>query len=384
MTGNVLSGVYFSSSILGVEGYSNATLFQRNAINPINSSPSSAVNIGNLVADKTQLTALGAVIGSNPTDYYSFNLTGKSFAAQFSNTNNLDYQISNSAGTVIADNNGTTAQQLAFSQMTAPGGLTAVSGKYTIKVTYGPTSQKGTQQDYRIQLYSGSTFSAAYETTAAAQANLSQNVTADNTLTFSTADAGLFTTTKYNKINAQISSAINIGWLVADKTSLKVLSQTTVADNTNYYKFSFVSGSSLKLAFNNKTNTSPLQVQLYDSSGLHVLADNYGTKDQVAAFNALNSPDGLSAQHGSYIVKVFYGPGTTSKQTQTYNFQVSSGSSYSALDQTTAPAQSVMNAILSGNYTSGYNSKTASASYVNSLLPNSLPISTNPGIYRKT
>lgn len=376
---NLFSGTTFSSVYetappsqspnVAVIGSSNAQLYERTAVNAINATPAQATLIGNLVTNQTQLTTIGEVIPNNNTAYYSFNLQGTSFSAALSNSSNIDYTITNSAGEVIADNNGTPAQQSAFTQLTS-GGLKTAAGQYTIKATYGPLALRGQAQKYEIQLYSGTTFSSVYETTAQSQAKVSTYAEVDNTGSYATADAGLFTTTKSNQVGATASSAINVGWLRENTTSLKVVSQVTSGNNQDYYGFSFLKGSSLKLAFNNQTATAPLRVQLYDSSGLHVIADNQGSTAEKKAYAQLTSSSGLKEPNAKYIVKVSYAPGVSRAHAQTYNFQLSSGTSYSALDVTTASAQSI-NTALSSGYTQTFSPEKVAAAYIGA---------TNPGI----
>lgn len=372
MTTTILAASNFDSSTLGVNATTTSQLLQQTGYNKLNATPSTAINIGNLITNKTQLTTNGGLTGSNPTDYYSFNLTGTSIAASFSNvtqTTNLRYQITNSKGVVIADNQGTAAQQTAFTQLTSKGGLTAASGKYTVQISYAPISQKGLPQNYGFQLYSGTSFSTSYETTAKTQTSASQYIPVNNTGVWADAAAQSYTKQQYNKIAASFSSAINIGWLAQNNTALAVTSQLTTADNADYYQFAFQNGTAAKLAFNNTTsgnpaNTPALHVQLYDSTGTSLIADNQGTTKQKAAYASLTSSSGLQLQNANYVVKVSNANGSNLTKTQNYNFQLSAGTFYKSLDTTTASAQTVENAILSGTYQGNYNAQTAAASYI--------------------
>ena len=213
-------------------------LFQRNAARTLSARPPTpgASNIGTLTTNSTQLDVTRQVVPQNQTDYYNFTLRGNQLALDYqniTNTSGLRYQILNSAGTVVADSNGTTAQKTAFSQLTAPGGLKANAGNYTLAVSFAPGQVTSNPQSYQVSLYSGSQFSSSYETTAAAQTSVGQHVAVDNTDTYATSDAQLFTTQKYNKIDATAETAINVGWLYQNKTALKVESQVTQADQND-------------------------------------------------------------------------------------------------------------------------------------------------------
>src|SRR5262249_33204675 len=121
--------------------------------------------------------------------------------------------------------------------------------------------------------------------------------------------------------------------------------------------------------FNNVTNTAPTRIQLLDITGTEVIADNFGTDAQKQAFNNLTSTTGLAATPGQYVVRVGYAPGANTSQTQTYNFQVYSGTTFLNSYQTVASAQTYENAILSGNpNVVGFNASSAAASYLTGAL----------------
>src|SRR6185295_19422985 len=116
-------------------------------------------------------------------------------------------------------------------------GLTAKSGDYNISVTYAPLSIKSNPQSYSLGLYSGSRFDAAYQTTAVTQTSSKQTVPIDNTQTYSTYDAQLFTNTGYHKLNDTATTTdLNIGWLYENKSALSVQSQLTSVDAKEFYK----------------------------------------------------------------------------------------------------------------------------------------------------
>ena len=71
-----------------------------------------------------------------------------------------------SGSRILADNQGTTAQQQAYAQLTSSTGLNLSNGKYAVKVTYGTGGDKTQPQNYAIQIGSGTTFTADYRTLA--------------------------------------------------------------------------------------------------------------------------------------------------------------------------------------------------------------------------
>jgi hypothetical protein len=349
-----LTAQSFTNTSLVAYAGTSATLYQRTAYNQIGATASTATNIGNLVKDQSQLDVVGNVTGSNNADYYSLNLTGDSLKLAFqnvTNTTNLRVQIYDSTGTkVIADSNGNADQLIAYDQLTSGSGLAEKSGQYVVKVSYAPISLKSLPQSYSLQLYSGQHFQSAYQTTAVAQTDVKKATPVDNTQTYATSDAHVYGRDDYNTINSTPTTGVNIGWLAENRSQLSLTSQLTQADSTDYYGFTFQSGSAIKLAVNNQTNTSGLRVQLLDQTGTSILADSNGTAAQKAAYAELTSSSGLKAQTGAYVVKVSYAPGANKANAQTYNFQLSSGNSYSSSYATTASAQTIGNAMLSGTY----------------------------------
>lgn len=315
------------------------------------------------------------VTAKNQADYYKFNLQGNSIKLalnNLTNTTDLRVQLYDSKGNLLADSKGTEAQQTAYLNANSLLGLAAKSGDYSVKVSYAPISLKSLNQNYSLQLYSGTKFNASYQTTARVQASQTTHVAVDNTLTFATADAQSFSRQAFNQINSTALSAVNIGWLSANKSQLNVTSQVTAADQTDFYGFTFQQGSAIKLAFDNTTSTSNLRVQLLDVSGSRVLADSQGTTAQQAAYQQLTSSNGLSSRTGQYVVKVTYAAGANKSHTQNYNFQLSSGTSFSSTYQTVASAQTYGNYLLSGG-TGAYNPASAAAAYFNGNANGTLP-----------
>ena len=221
-----LTAASFASSSLGVGTADSAILYQRTAYNVINATASDAVNIGTLTTNSTQLDVTGQVTGQNSANYYKFTLQGNSLKLDLENltdtTNAVDLRvkITDNSGKIIADNEGTSAQQSAYGEITSPSGLTANSGDYTATVTYAPTSVKSNPQSYSLSLYSGNRFDSVYETTAVAQTSASEEIPVDNTMTYATSDAQLYTTNAYHKIDETASTAVTIGWISENKGAL--------------------------------------------------------------------------------------------------------------------------------------------------------------------
>jgi hypothetical protein len=79
-------------------------------------------------------------------------------------------QLLNVSGTqVLADNQGTAAQQAAYAQLTSSTGFTARTGQYIVNVAYAQGANKSKSQSYNFQLASGGVYTASYQTIAAPQ-----------------------------------------------------------------------------------------------------------------------------------------------------------------------------------------------------------------------
>ena len=151
---------------------SGVQLFQRAATNSIGVTAASSNNIGYLNS-KTQLETVGQLTGQDPTDMYNF--VYQSSGPVFLNQINIDgttpvrVQLLDGSGTrVIADSQGTTAQQQAYAQLTSSTGLNLTNGKYVVKVTYGTGGTKTQAQNYALQINTGNNFTADYRTLASA------------------------------------------------------------------------------------------------------------------------------------------------------------------------------------------------------------------------
>src|SRR5262249_36771627 len=162
----------------------------------------------------------------------------------------LRVQVYDSTGLkLIADNYGTTAQQQAYTQFASGAGLPAANGTYNLKVSYAPGADVTKAQKYNFQLYSGTSYSAVYETTATLPTSSNGGKT-PNVGIFANSEALLSTRQQFNVIGETATSAVEIGWLKADESRLDVQSQLTSADKTDYYNFTLQQGHNLKLAFN--------------------------------------------------------------------------------------------------------------------------------------
>jgi hypothetical protein len=357
------SSVSSSSSVLS---YAQSATFSSTA------SQANALNIGNLVSNETQLYASSTITQGYSSDYYTFNFQqGSTIKLSPQNTTNsllsipLQAQLINSSGVVVADNYGTEAQKQAYEQLTSGEGFATANGQYTVRFA-APSGEPVTQpQTYNFQLFSGTSYNQSYQTTAKLPSTQGNSDAGGNLNIFQSSQAQSYTRSTYNSINETANSAINLGWLSENKSALALYSQLSEADSADYYSFTFQQGDALKFNFNNQTNTSDLRYQLYDISGSHVIADNYGTAEQKANFQSLTTSNGYNIENGTYIVKVSFAPDANKTKTQTYNFNIYSGDSYASLYKTTASAQTVENAILSGTYQGGgYTAASAAASYL--------------------
>jgi hypothetical protein len=337
---------------------------------PLAGSSSPELSLTAIPNQGTSLNVNSQLTGADPQEYYNFSLgSGNNLKLAYDANNNsasTRVQIFDSAGNVIADNRGGTYLQQAFSQLTSATGLSVTPGNYTVGVSYADNISTDQNINYNFQLYSGNSYSVVYNTNATAQPNVN---TAAASVT-PTADAQLYTRTSYHSIKENASTGINIGWIQQNKTSLNVTSLLTSFDNTDYYNFTLQQGSNLKFAFTNLTDAStPLHVQILNSTGNQIIADNLGTSAQQAAYQQITSTNGLSATPGQYVVKVGYPSGASTTNQQQYNFQVFSGTSYSSSYQTTATAENYNTASLNGDIAGGgYNASVAAASYLTTSL----------------
>lgn len=372
----VIDASYFASPWLNVSAAAGGTLYQRKAVNPINSSLSSAVNIGKLVYDKTMLDVAGQVMRENPEHYYKFTLEGDSLKLDFKNltgTSALQLQLLDESGNVLADSEGVSTQLTDYVKMLSSDGLELDPGTYYLRVSYSATSLRENPQQYSIDLYSGSHFNNSYQTVGLAQTSLKQKVAIDNTMVYATADAMFYTHEEYNKLDATAATAVTIGWISENKSALSLNSKLTQINYQQFYSFTLQKGNSLKMFFDNQTNTSGIRIQLMDQTGTYIYADNEGSASQKKAFENLTSSSGIEAKPGKYVVKITYGKSADRTKDQTYNFKLYSGESYSALYETTAYAESFDTAILNGTFQVAYTSKAAAAAALYSMSQDEMP-----------
>lgn len=361
----------YSSLSLDATGNSGGGLYTRNATNVLNPTIDTATKLGTLSYNKTQLGVTAQASRANPTQFYKVSLDGTSMKLDLTNitgTTGLRLQLLDSSGKIVADSSefGTEDNQTAYDSLSSSDGLTLKSGDYYVKVTFDATSLRSVPQTYSVEIYSGESFLKSYQTTAAAQVKATQVVPTDDTMTFSLITALQYSNKDTHLANETSDDAINIGWLSEDKSALGVKSLLSATCDEEYYSFTLQKGDNLKMAFTNRTDTSDLRVQVLDVTGLHVYADNYGTTAQKAAFEALQSSDGLTAKTGKYIVKVSYAQGEA-KKNQTYELKLFSGETYDKYYTTTVGAETASTAIMSGHM-DGNNPRAAAASYLASQM----------------
>jgi hypothetical protein len=325
------------------------------------------VNISTSSQQGTALNVTSQLTGGDSSEYYNFSLSGTNLKLAFdagSSTPSTRVQILNANGQIIADSRGNVYQKANYAAITSGTGLAATAGNYSVAVTYAPGANATKPISYNFQLYSGTNYAVVYKTKATAQAY-------DNTAAGSvSADtkAKLYTRSAYNSIGATAASAINIGWLQQNKSSLDVLSQLTNADSTDFYSFTLQQGNNLKFGFDSTQTPKPnnYHVTIYDGSGSYVVADNQGTAAQKAAYTSLTTTNGLTAKPGNYLISIGYAEGVTHSTGQ-YQFNLFSGTTYTAQYKTTASAQSYQNYALSGGTGTGaISSSAAIASYLSS------------------
>ncbi|MDR3424105.1 MAG: hypothetical protein P4M13_03370 [Alphaproteobacteria bacterium] len=332
------------------------------------SSPdSNTLSIGSSETQGTTLSVNSTLTGSDTSEYYNYYFSGSTMKLDF-NTENAGGNtarviVYNGTGGIVADSQGTAWQRQQYAALNSNTGLTATDGDYSVEVTYGKTGDRTKDLKYSMQLYAGNNYAVIYRNTISAHAydsSASGSVTA-------TSDAELYTTSAYNKIDSTALDAVMIGWLKQDKTMLDVYSQLTSADNADYYSFTLQQGDNLKFGFNASTTENPsnLRVQIMNSTGTYVIADNEGTAAQQKAYKELTTTNGLAAKPGTYTVKVSYA-NNAPKTAQTYEFGLYSGTIYSTQYKTTASAQTYGNALLAGNV-KGTSHASAIASYLTAL-----------------
>lgn len=329
------------------------------------SSPLGGVTIDNLPQQGSSLDVTSKLTSAVTQEVYNFSLSGNNLKLAFDagvNDANARVQLLDSTGAIIADSQGSAAFASNYADLNSASGLEVESGDYSVVVSYDPANLANADLAYNFQLYSGNRYSIVYHTTGTATPG-------DNSVTSSVTEADdteNFGRNDFHKLKEDFLSAINVGWLKQNESTLSVFSRLTSLNNAQYYTFILQQGENLKLNFNNTTSKGAvdLRVQLYDGSGTQLLADNFGTAAQQAAYKSLNSATGLTTKANPYIVKVTYAPNAVKTADQDYNFQIFSGTSYSAIYKTTVAPQGFRNAIISGQIGSGFNAVLAAATYL--------------------
>lgn len=341
----------------------------------------SALNIGTLNENESELYANSTLNSANKAAYYSFDFnSGSAIKFNLYNTTTslkqqtLRVQLYDSSGKVVADNKGTEAQQEAYKKLDSGAGLAAAHGKYTVKISYASGDLTSYAQTYNFQLYSGSTYRNQYKTSATIPTSASSSSGTNDDYgqsvgVFANAKAKLYTRQEYHTIGEKASGAVNAGWIKANNQASDIVSRLTKDDNDQYYAVTLQQGSDLKMTYRNQTGTEATRVRIYDASGQTVIADNYGTAAQKAKFTQLTSSSGLSANQGTYYFRVSYAPNANAKQQQTYDMQIYSGTYYNSLYKFTVSPQTIQNALASGNTAvAGYNAHASTVSLLDSMI----------------
>ncbi|MDD3029450.1 MAG: hypothetical protein PHS57_04115 [Alphaproteobacteria bacterium] len=298
----------------------------------------------------TTLQVSSSLTGNNQAGYYNFSFSGTNMKLDLAADEKVRVVLYDSDGKVVADSDGNSYQKSKYAELVSGVGLEAESGDYMVAVSYSDNANIENEVDYTFKLYSGNTYSVIYKYDV--ESNPYDGSAAGSVE--ATDDALLYGTTDYNKIDATAASAINIGWMKANESMLDVYSMLTNADHTDYYSFTFQEGDHLKFDFDDGTtrDESLFRVQLFDSSGILVIADSEGTEAQRAAYEELISASGLEADPGKFVIKISYADGVTKREDAVYEFGLYSGTIFSVQYKTTATAQTYANALLNGNLTS--------------------------------
>ncbi|HEU0117162.1 MAG TPA: hypothetical protein VFR09_00900 [Alphaproteobacteria bacterium] len=330
------------------------------------------LSIGATQQQGTSLSVNSTLTSTDPADYYSFSVGNSSNIKLAFNpaasSPSARVQLYDTSGNLIADSQGNSFQKSEYAALTSGTGLAAGTGNYVVAVSYAGNVDPSTQANlkYNFQLYSGVNYAVVYQSNVAP---IAADTSAAGSVKASS-DAQSFGRQAYHTVSETATSGVSVGWLQQNKTAINVTSLLTGFDNTNYYNFVMQSGDNLKLSLTNLTNknaNNDIHIQLLNSSGGKVLADNQGSAAQQEAFKELTSSTGLAGNPGDYVVKVTYAQGANKNTNLQYNFQIFSGTTYSSVYNTTASAQNYENAVLSGDISGGYSPFAAAASYLNGI-----------------
>jgi hypothetical protein len=333
---------------------------------PNNAAGGANVAISTTAQQGTSLAVNSQLTGSDTSEYYNFTLAGGNMKLGFdagTATPSTRVQVYDATGGLVADSAGNSFQQANYIALTSGNGLDATSGNYSLQVSYAATADTTQPINYNFQLYSGTNFAVTYQTNATAKP---ADYTASGSVT-ATTTALAYSRQAYNTIGEKAASAVNIGWLQQDKSSLNVLSQLTSADNADYFSFTLQSGNNLKFGFDTTQTATPanFNVQILDSTGSRVIADSQGTPAQQAAYKSLTTTNGLAAAAGSYLVKIGYAANAQKTSSQ-YAFNIFSGTTFAAQYKTIASPQTYGNALLSGTLPGSTGNSSGMAAYLTS------------------
>ncbi len=179
---------------LGVFGDLNAKLYTRPEFHKVGEDASSGPQIGWIYENKSASNVVSQLTQFDSSNYYNFTLQkGSNLKLAYNNqtsSSQTRIQLLDPTGTsIIADNHGTDAQKLAFSQLTSSTGVKAAPGSYVVNVSYAPGADKTKAQTYNFQVFSGDTYTSLYkftvsaETYAHAKATHNPNLAPHNTAT---------------------------------------------------------------------------------------------------------------------------------------------------------------------------------------------------------
>jgi hypothetical protein len=238
---------------------------------------STALNIGNL---QQQGEIIDVTDGGTTAGVQSYNFTlnaGDSALLSASFSNIVDQattrvQLLDSQGNIVADNQGTTAQQAAYTQFTSSG-LIPGAGNYSVQVT--PVTGAGAPQ-------------------------------------------------------------ISLTALQQQGTSLSVSSTLNTNEPAEYYNFSVSNSDNIKLAFASNANSSATRVQLYNSTGQVVADNQGTSyqRSQFAQLTSGTGLAATGSSY-QVKVSYADGTTPTDAGTK-YNFQLYSGTNYAVVYQTNA------------------------------------------------
>ena len=234
----------------------------------------------------TSLEVNSQLTGGDTSEYYNFSLSsGNNLKLSFdagANNPSTRVQVYNGNGQIIADSEGNAFEQANYQALTSGTGLTASVGNYSVQVSYANNANTTQNINYNMQLFSGTNYAVVYNNNIKAQP---ADYTASGSVT-ATSTAQAYSRQAYNKISETAATAVNIGWLAENQSSLNVNSQLTSTDNSDLYSFTLQTGNNLKFGFDTTqtANPSDLRVQILDGSGMQVIADSQGTPAQQAAY----------------------------------------------------------------------------------------------------